>query len=191
VASSVVVVAHNFRVRGGSPLNRRTVRVERQTAGLTTDLGGVTRARLGATEIQSLLGVGTDLVVTPTLAAVLHTRDRETGVGASRGTLLDGVGRGVVDQSGKRTGARISVAACIGHVASVDSLVCCVRSRVVSRIGVGVVNVGLDARVTEIVCFRTITIEVVLEQTGLSSKGGHHTTTIVSHGDQIDSITVA
>jgi hypothetical protein len=115
----------------------------------------------------------------------------EARIGASRGTHLDGVGGRIVGEVGEGTRARISVAACIGHVASVDSLVGRARGRVIGRVGVWVVHVGLDARVTDIKRSYAITIEVVLEKTSLTSSRGHHTTTIVAHGNQIDSITVA
>jgi bacterioferritin-associated ferredoxin len=121
VAPGVVVVADDFGVGRGFGLNKRAVRVKLQAVGLTTVLGSVARARCRTTKIQNFLGVGTDCVVTPTLATVFHTSNRITSIGASGSTHLDSVGLGVVEHVGQSTRARIGIAAYIGHVVGVHT----------------------------------------------------------------------
>jgi hypothetical protein len=105
VAPRKVVVAYDFGVGRSHGLNRRTVRVNRQTTSLTTNLRAVTSARLVARIIENFLSINAELVVAPALATELRTRNGETSFGASRGTHLDSVGRGIIGHGGQGTRA--------------------------------------------------------------------------------------
>lgn len=109
---------------------------------------------------------------------------------ASVSTCLNGVGGVVVSQDGEcARRSSVGPAATVGHVARVGVVVhrggCRVEAGVRERI-----VTSLESRVSEIVRAVAVAVEVICEQAGKTSGSGHHSTSIVAHVDQVNSVAV-
>lgn len=142
-----------------------------------------------ASRADDLGSLAVDGKTTIALTAVLDTRDGIACVVACLCALFNGVVRPVVSGVSKSTRASvIRIAALESHVAGIygkyDRGVSDergVRKWVISC---------LLAGVSKIIGSGTISVEVVCEQTGDTSRGGHHGTCIVTNVHEINSITM-
>jgi hypothetical protein len=124
------------------------------------------------------------------LGSELETSNRVAFRHTSVSAQLDSVGTVVVSHDSECTsGTSIGPAAAVCHVSSVGVVVHRRGCRVEARVWEGIITI-LKSRVAEVVRAVAIPIEVVCEQAGKTSGGGHHSTSIVAHVHEVHSVAV-
>lgn len=157
---------------------------------VATSFRAVAGASRSARIFNDLLSSVLHLVTAKALRSELKASNLVAFRHASVSACLDGVGGVVVSQDGEcARRSSVGPAATVGHIAGVGVVVhrrCC---RVKAGVGERIVT-SLESRVSEIVRAVAVAVEVICEQTGKTSGGGHHSTSIVAHVDQINSVAV-
>jgi len=124
------------------------------------------------------------------LRSKLKTGNAEAARHTRRCTQLDGVGAVLVHLCGERAQrSRVRPAAGICQIASVCVVVERRRGHVQGRVWEWIIAVLLSG-VAEVVGAVTITVKVIREQPSTASRGREHSTSIVAHVDQVDSVAV-